>query len=112
MGNPEIFDPMQPKSLCYRPMGRSALEDILSDAGDPLGGKQSEHLDLIYGRTQEIIQQCPPLPLASGLRWSDLVAAHEKKKGTKKRREQKNDSGATDQGQVSVTIKDGDKETT
>jgi hypothetical protein len=54
--NDDKFNPAVPTSICFKPMGRKDTEAFLAtcEGEDPLGSKQSEHLDRLFGRVDEI----------------------------------------------------------
>ena len=66
--NKEKFDPTESTSVAFKPMGRKELETFLSECEgeNPLGKKQSEHLDLLFARVETIGALHPPT--ATGVR--------------------------------------------
>ena len=61
--NAEAFDSCNPGALCYTPMGREELEKFLGglSPANPLGKKQSSHLDLLYGAIEEVTKKHAPV---------------------------------------------------
>ncbi len=66
--NREAFDPCVSTSICYRPMGRQATEEFLNGlkGPSPLGKKQSQHLDLLFGKVDAVALKHPARAPAQG----------------------------------------------
>ena len=53
----EVFNPATQKSIAFNPMGRTKCDAFLKQLGNPLGKKQSEHLDRLFRALDEVAQK-------------------------------------------------------
>merc|ERR1711916_105868 len=67
----DLLDPLQPSSICYKPMSRKKLDAFLGGKSI-LGKKHSVWLDSLYARCKEIMQSAPRAPIVGG-NWHNYV---------------------------------------
>ena len=52
--NAEFFDHHSPSAVCFKPVSKDVLNFRLKKLGNPLGKKQSEYVDMLYERMQNL----------------------------------------------------------